>query len=78
MIDGNANAFNAQKYGLLLSDKIASKLFNTTKSLIGKSVAWSKGEFKSSYIVAGVFQSPPENATDQFDLLFNYELFKET
>jgi putative ABC transport system permease protein len=75
LIDGNANAFNAQKYAVLLSDKMALKLFNTTKNLIGKSVAWSKGEFNGSYIVAGVFQSPPANATDQFDLLFNYEVY---
>jgi putative ABC transport system permease protein len=77
LIDGNANAFASQKYGVLLSDKTALKLFNTTKNLVGKTVAWNKGEFNGSYIIAGVFQSPPANATDQFDLLFNYEEYAE-
>jgi putative ABC transport system permease protein len=77
LIDGNENGLSSQKYGVLLSDKTALKLFNTTKNLIGKTVSWSRGAFNGSYIIAGVFQSPPANATDQFDLLFNYEVYAE-
>ena len=75
IIDGNANGFASNKYGVLLSDKMALKLFNTTQNIIGKTVAWNKGEFTGSYIISGVFKSPPANATDQFDLLFNYDLY---
>jgi len=75
VIDGNVNAFESDKYGVLLSDKIALKLFNTTQNITGKTVEWNRGEFSGSYIVSGVFQSPPSNATDQFDLLFNYNMY---
>lgn len=75
IIDGNANDFALNKYGVLLSDKMALKLFNTTQNITGKTVEWSRGEFTGPYIVSGVFQSSPSNATDQFDLLFNYKIY---
>jgi ABC-type antimicrobial peptide transport system permease subunit len=76
IIEGNANGFASDKYGVLLSDKMALKLFNTTQNLVGKTIEWNRGEFSGSYIVSGVFQSPPSNATDQFDLLFNYNVYQ--
>ncbi len=75
LIEGNANGFASNKYGVLLSDAMAMKLFNTTQNLVGKTVAWSKGEFNGSYIITGVFKSPPANATVQFDLLLNYDIY---
>ena len=75
IIDGNSNSFNSNKYGVLLSDKVALKLFNTTKNIVGKTFSWQRGEFVGSYIISGVFKSPPANATDQYDLLFNYDMY---
>src|SRR5678809_287556 len=51
IIDGNRNSFESNKYGVLLSDKIALKLFNTTKDLAGKTFSWQRGEFIGSYII---------------------------
>ncbi len=58
-----------------MSDKLALKLFNTTKNIIGKVFNWDRGEFTGSYVIAGIFKSPPANATDQFDMLFTYDLY---
>jgi len=76
IIDGDANAFVSNKYGVLLSDKMALKLFNTTQNITGKTIEWNRGEFTGSYIVSGVFKSPPSNATSQFDLMFNYKMYQ--
>jgi len=76
IVDGSANGFALNKYGVLLSDKMALKLFNTTHNIIGKSIAWDKKEFTGSYIVSGVFQSQPSNATESFDLFFNYKIYQ--
>ena len=76
IMDGSANGFALNKYGVLLSDRTALKLFNTTHNIIGKTIAWNEGEFTGSYIVSGVFQSQPSNATDQFDLFFNYKMYQ--
>ncbi len=78
IIDGNINGFASNKYGVLLSDKMALRLFKTTQNITGKTIEWSRGEFTGSYIVSGVFQSPPENATDQFDLIFNYQMLLQS
>ncbi|HEY2721417.1 MAG TPA: ABC transporter permease, partial [Chitinophagaceae bacterium] len=75
IIEGSENSFVANKYGVLLSDKVAQKLFNTTRNIIGKTFFWDRGEFTGSYVIEGVFKSPPENATDHFDLLFNYQVY---
>ena len=76
IVEGSANGFALNKYGVLLSDKMALKLFNTTHNLIGRTIAWDKKEFTGSYIVAGVFQSQPSNATEPFDLFFNYKIYQ--
>jgi putative ABC transport system permease protein len=75
IVEGNKAKVFADKYGVLLSDKIAMKLFNTTKGLIGKTFSWERGEFTGAYNIAGVFKAPAANATDQFDLLFTYEMY---
>jgi predicted permease len=75
ILDGNATGFASDLYGVLLSDKMALKLFGATQNVTGKTVQWNRGEFTGSYVVSGVFQSPPSNATDQSDLLFNYKLY---
>ena len=76
LIDGNVTGFTSNKYGVLLSDRMALNLFNTTQNITGKTVEWSRGEFTGSYLVSGVFHSLPSNATDQFDLIFNYKMYE--
>ncbi|MES1217171.1 MAG: ABC transporter permease, partial [Bacteroidota bacterium] len=75
IIEGNRSTVMSDKYGVLLSDKLALKLFNTTKGIIGKTFYWNRGEFNGQYSISGVFASPPANATDQFDMLFTYDLY---
>ncbi len=42
---------------------------------MGKTLEWSEGKNSELFFIAGVFESPPANATNQFDLLLCYELF---
>ncbi|MFD0751975.1 ABC transporter permease [Mucilaginibacter calamicampi] len=76
LIEGNGNKPFAGHDGILLSDKLALKLFNTTSGLVGKTLTWDHGDqYNGTYTINGVFQSPPANATDQFDVLFSYDLY---
>ena len=78
LIDGNKNNVLSDKNGLLISDKLALKLFNTTNGLIGKTLTWDRGsEFSGLYKITGVFESLPASATDQYDIIFSYELYTE-
>jgi hypothetical protein len=51
--------------GVILSDKTAFSLFNTTKGLIGKTVEWrSEEKISGLYKITGVVKSPPSNTSD--------------
>ena len=75
IIEGNRKNVLNDKYGIILSDQLALKIFNTTSNIIGKTMLWNRGEFTGSYTISGVFKSPPASATEQFDLLFTYDLY---
>ena len=78
LIEGNSNKPFEKHDGILISDKLALKLFNTTSGLVGKALTWDHGDnYNGVYAISGVFQSPPANATDQFDVLFSYELYAQ-
>jgi len=78
LIEGNANKPFDRHDGILLSDQLALKLFNTTGGLVGKTLTWDHGDnYSGTYDIAGVFQSPPANATAQFDVLFSYDLYAQ-
>ncbi|HLY68582.1 MAG TPA: ABC transporter permease [Puia sp.] len=75
LTEGNKIHIFPDKFGVLLSDKLAFKLFGTTSGIIGKTIEWSYGgEFDGLYKVAGVFSAPPANVRDQADILFSYDM----
>ena len=79
ILDGNKNALLHDPHTVVLSDQVALKLFNTTKNLVGKTVMWNgEAELNGPYKISGIFKSPPNNATDQFDVLFSFDLYYAT
>jgi putative ABC transport system permease protein len=85
ILEGNKAEPLADPKGVLVSDRLAERLFHTTTGLIGKTIGFNggeegEGEFTGLYKITGVFVSPPANATNKFDLLFTYALYwtKET
>ncbi len=77
LIYGNKDKVLSDKNGIVISDKVAENLFQSVDKAIGQSVEWDGEMVKGSFTIAGIFKSPPENATVQFDVLFNYDLFWE-
>ena len=75
--EGDKNRLFADNYSVAVSEELAAKLFNTTKNVVGKTLKWDQSEFGGSFIISGVFRKNPPSATDQFDLLFNYDLVLE-
>jgi len=61
----------------VISDKLALQLFNSTKGVMGKRIEWGGEGYKGSYKVAGVFEAPPANATDQIELLLPYAIYEK-
>ena len=75
--EGDKNQLFADKSAVAVSDELAKKLFNTTQNIIGKTLKWNQSEFGGSFIISGIFKKTPPSATDQFDLIFNYDLVLE-
>jgi len=75
--EGDKKRLFADKSAVAVSDELAIKLFNTTENVIGKTLKWDQSEFGGTFIISGVFRKTPSSATDQFDLLFNYDLVLE-
>ncbi|MFT3705401.1 MAG: ABC transporter permease [Agriterribacter sp.] len=73
-IDGDKNRLFADKAMIAVSDELAMKLFNTTQHVIGKTLKWDQSEFGGNFTISGIFKKAPSSATDQFDLMFNYDL----
>ncbi|HEX6848462.1 MAG TPA: ABC transporter permease [Chitinophagaceae bacterium] len=79
LLDGVPEKILHDKHGVVISESLALKLFNTAKGITGKTVVWD-GEDKldGTYIVSGVYADPPSNASDQFDIVFSFALYYDT
>lgn len=78
LIEGNKESVLANKTGVVISEKLAKNLYNTTENLIGRPLKWShKLELNSPLTISGVFKNLPLNATNQFDIVFSYDLLLE-
>jgi putative ABC transport system permease protein len=75
LLEGDKDRVLADKSGVAISEDLALKIFNTTEDVVGKTIAWGEGEKNELYFISGLFKSPPANASNQFDLVFCYELF---
>jgi putative ABC transport system permease protein len=75
VIKGDKNNALRNTNAIMLSDEMALKLFNTTENVVGKFVDLSLEGFNGLYMVTGVFQKLPATALDEFDVIFNYDLF---
>ena len=78
LIEGDKDVVLSNKNGVVISEKLAKILFNTTENLIGKPLEWNhRMKFNTPLNISGVFENPPVNATNQFDIVFNYDLLLE-
>jgi putative ABC transport system permease protein len=77
LLAGNRAQALSDKKNIVISDRLAIKLFKSISGAVGQTIEWNSQEIKALCIVSGVVQSPPSNATNQFDFLLKFELFEE-
>jgi ABC-type antimicrobial peptide transport system permease subunit len=78
LIEGNEDQVLAQKNGIVISERLAVKLFKTTVNITGKLIEWNhRMRFDGPLYISGVFENPPANSTSQFDIIFNYKKLLE-
>ncbi|MGC3943002.1 MAG: ABC transporter permease [Chryseolinea sp.] len=69
-----AKCLTDEKSAVLTAD-FARKLFGTTDGVVGKTIEWKEYGSEMLFTIAAVCETPPSNATMQFDVLLNYDLF---
>ncbi|UOY08072.1 ABC transporter permease [Muricauda sp. SCSIO 64092] len=78
LLQGNKEGVLSDKYGMVISDELADKLFPSTANIIGKPLQLEWEDYTGPYYVAGVFEKLPQNTTENFDVLLPYELYFQT
>lgn len=58
---------------IVISDKLALDLFPSYDAAMGQTVHWSNTLNDTLFQVAGIFKSPPQNATRQFDAVIHFD-----
>jgi putative ABC transport system permease protein len=77
LLHGNKDFVLKEKNAVVISKDFAMKLFNTTENVVGRAFEWKFSDFKSTAEVAGIFENQPSNTSRKFDMVLNYELFKQ-
>ena len=76
LIHGDKNTVLIDKYSVVISEELAIKIFDTTENIIGKTIEWNQNEISGVFVITGIFTPPPSNATNQFDLVFTFDLYR--
>lgn len=74
LIQGNKEQALNDKSGIILSESLASKLFNSTTEVLGKVVEF---DHSKQFSVVGMFPELPANSSMKFDFILPFELYKE-
>jgi putative ABC transport system permease protein len=78
LILGTKDQVLADKNGVVISERLAKKVFNTTDNIIGKTIVWNhRVRFDGPLHVSGIFRDIPANSTSQFDIVFNFKKLLE-
>ncbi|HEY8511383.1 MAG TPA: ABC transporter permease [Cyclobacteriaceae bacterium] len=73
VIHGNRENALADKKAIVLTEDVASRLFETPESAIGKTVMW---QHEKEFQVTGVIEDIPEASSIKFDFILTFEEFK--
>ncbi|MGD1893669.1 MAG: ABC transporter permease [Cyclobacteriaceae bacterium] len=76
LIEGDKNEVLQAPNNIVISESLAMKLYNTTANVVGKTIEWDQGEYSDSYLISGIFQEAPANASVHFDVVLNFELLE--
>ncbi|MEO5977377.1 MAG: ABC transporter permease [Chryseolinea sp.] len=60
---------------VVITEEMATKMFGTTDNVVGKTIGWTQGEASELFRIQAICQTPPVNATNQFDIILNYDFF---
>jgi predicted permease len=73
-IDGNKNNALQDRGSIVISDELATKLFGTTRNLIGKAIRFDQD---TTFHITGIFQKLSKHSSQQFDFVLPFTYFQQ-
>ncbi len=73
LLQGDKDQVLVDKNAVVISEDLATKVFNTTENVVGKMIRWEHDVFDGEFLISGIFKNLPKNSTEQFDVVLNYE-----
>jgi putative ABC transport system permease protein len=77
LLHGDKDQVLLGKYSIVLSQKLASKLYGSADRALGQIISWELSHLKQQCRVTGVFKDTPPNSSEQFELVLPIELLGE-
>lgn len=76
LIRGNKDNPIPNSKSVLISDELATKLFDKPELAVGQTISWDQERMSGEFQIVGIFESPKQSSR-KFDLLFSMELLVE-
>jgi putative ABC transport system permease protein len=74
LLQGNENSVLTDKNSIVISEDVARKLFSDSGDVIGKSIQWKHPLFGGTFLISGVFETPPMASSAKFDFLLSMDV----
>ncbi|MEM7108206.1 MAG: ABC transporter permease [Bacteroidota bacterium] len=74
LIKGDRDHVLTDKSNVVISERLAKKIFGSTEGAIGETLEWNHSSFSNLFQVSGIFKNLPHHSTAQFDFLMSIEV----
>jgi len=73
LLEGDRAEVLKAKNSIVISERLALKIFNTTEGVVGQSLAWGASQFSMDMQITGIYENPPGNSSFQADYIAAFE-----
>ncbi len=77
LLHGNADQVLQAPNAIVLSERLATAIFQNSENAVGKSLNWQLADFNRQCMVTGVFKDLPANSSNQFDFVLTAQSFRD-
>lgn len=78
MVAGDHESMFRQPNQTLISRDLAERTFGSVYDAMGKTIGFQNDSFEEDYIIGGVFENVPGNSSLYFEILFNFDTYRES
>ena len=77
LLQGDKDEVLTDKNAIVVSESIAKSLFPDISDVVGKTVEYDLQTLRKQVIITGVFKDVPGNSSEQFDVVFSFDAFRD-